>query len=192
MAARPVTPDTPLTDLDARFVDEFLKDLKQHEAYLRARGLTAPTSGSRSTAYNLRRKPNVMVAIDRAMVERNKRTLISQDEVIARLWMIATADPVEAVDERNVPLPLHQIPREHRLAIASHRTSVRPEQGGATIEVKYHDKVRTLLELLAHVKPKTLNDIPKAVNIDPAAIAKMSTEELDQLIANLKTLFSLA
>lgn len=66
----------------SRFVEEYLKDLNATEAAIRAgySSKTARAIGSENLT-----KPDIKQAVDAAMAERSKRTLITADKVLERL-----------------------------------------------------------------------------------------------------------
>ena len=73
-----------LTAKQAKFVTEYLVDLNATAAAGRA-GYSDPNIGRQ-----LITKPNVAEAIESAQKDREARTLITQDAVLARLWAEAT------------------------------------------------------------------------------------------------------
>jgi phage terminase small subunit len=79
----------PLTDKQARFVEEYLVDLNATQAAIRAgySRATANEQGSRLLA-----NVSVSDAIAAAQAERSKRTQINADWVLERLARIADAD----------------------------------------------------------------------------------------------------
>ncbi|PUA41424.1 terminase small subunit [Pseudomonas protegens] len=88
-----------LTAKQQRFVLEYLDDLNQTQAAIRA-GFSAKRA--KDYASQLMRREDVAQAIQDAMAERSKRTEITKDMVLARYWMIATADPNELSLHRRV------------------------------------------------------------------------------------------
>jgi hypothetical protein len=86
-----------LTPKQQRFVDEYLVDLNATQAAIRA-GYAAKTAQVQSS----RLLSNVMVAtaISAAQAARSARTQVTADEVLTRLWSMATADANELVEYR--------------------------------------------------------------------------------------------
>jgi phage terminase small subunit len=86
-----------LTPKQQRFVDEYLVDLNATQAAIRA-GYNAKTAQVQSS----RLLSNVMVgaAISAAQAARSERTQVTADEVLKRLWSMATADANELVEFR--------------------------------------------------------------------------------------------
>jgi phage terminase small subunit len=79
----------PLNPRESRFVDEYLVDLKQTAAAIRA-GYSKNTA--RTTACNLLARPIVVEAINERMKERAARVRIDQDEVLRDLVAVFRAD----------------------------------------------------------------------------------------------------
>ncbi|AOR77210.1 terminase small subunit [Novosphingobium resinovorum] len=82
-----------------RFVEEFLVDLNATAAYIRA-GYRARGNSAEASASKLLRNPKVQAAIAAAREALSERTEITQDMVLERWWMIATADPNDVVQFR--------------------------------------------------------------------------------------------
>lgn len=90
----------PAAEREDRFVAEYLVDLDATNA-LRRTGF-AP-AGARSAvvqASKMMGRPRVAEKIAAAMARRAKRTAVTADAVLARLWEIATADPRELIEYR--------------------------------------------------------------------------------------------
>lgn len=88
-----------LSDLEARFVQEFIVDLNATQAYLRSKPGAKETS-ARTESSRLLAKPNVAAAVRVAIDERAKRTDITADRVVREAWAIMTADPRELMEYR--------------------------------------------------------------------------------------------
>lgn len=71
-----------LTSKQQRFVDEYLIDLNATQSAIRAG--YSPKTAKEIGAENLT-KPNISAAIEQAQQERQKRTLVTQDDVIRGL-----------------------------------------------------------------------------------------------------------
>lgn len=96
---KPVAEGSKLTKQQSRFVDEYLIDLNGKHAAIRA-GYAANSASQQ--AYDLLNRPHVKAEIDKRMSERAARVEISQDDVLRQLIGIATADPNELVEHRQV------------------------------------------------------------------------------------------
>lgn len=137
-----------LTELQARFVAEYLIDLNATQAVRRAgyqckSDEAAAAQGSRLLSY-----AKVKEAIQDAMEDRAIRTNITQDRVIAELAAIAFADPGDYQRVRRGRLTLtgtEDIPKEKRRAVQGYR---RTKDGP---EVVLADKLKALELLGKHL-----------------------------------------
>lgn len=88
-----------LTDLQRKFVKEYLIDLNATQAAIRA-------GYSEKTAYSIGqenlKKPQISAAIQAAINKRAEKTEITADKVLQRWWDIATADPNDIIHLRRV------------------------------------------------------------------------------------------
>lgn len=87
----------PLNPRESRFVDEYLVDLKQTAAAIRA-GYSKATA--RTTACHLLARPIVVEAINERMRERAARVRIDQDEVLRDLVAVFRADAASLTEYR--------------------------------------------------------------------------------------------
>lgn len=90
-----------LSDLQAKFVNEYLVDLNRTAAYKRAGGKCEGNSAYAS-ASRMFRNVKVNRAITDALAERERRTEITQDAVLKMWWDIATADVNELTEYRRL------------------------------------------------------------------------------------------
>jgi phage terminase small subunit len=86
-----------ITPKQARFVEEYLRDLNATQAAIRS-GYSKKTAAQ--IARQLMQKTSVATAITAAQAKRSERTQIGVDDVLHRLWSIADADPNELVEFR--------------------------------------------------------------------------------------------
>ncbi|MBN5380814.1 terminase small subunit, partial [Serratia marcescens] len=90
-----------LSDMQWRFVNEYLIDLNRTAAYKRAGG-----KGEGNTAYvsasRMYRNAKVSRAINDALAARERRTQITQDAVLKMWWDIATADVNQITEYRRL------------------------------------------------------------------------------------------
>ncbi|QRY31182.1 terminase small subunit [Variovorax sp. PDNC026] len=93
--AAPVEPaQLGLTDLQQRFVDEYLVDLNGTQAAIRAG--YSPDTARQMASENLS-KPYIQIAIVDARKRQQARTHIEADRVVLEAWNIVFADPRELV-----------------------------------------------------------------------------------------------
>lgn len=137
-----------LTELQARFVSEYLIDLNATQAVRRAgyqckSDEAAAAQGSRLLTY-----AKVKEAIREAMEDREARTNVTADRVIRELAAIAFADPADYQRIRRGRLTLtgtEDIPRDKRRAVQGYK---RTRDGP---EVVLGDKMRALELLMRHL-----------------------------------------
>lgn len=91
--------DAALPPMQQRFVEEYLVDLNGTQAAIRA-GYSKKTA--EQYAHQLLKKPSVQAAIAKARSKLSERVEITQEMVLSRYWMIATADPNELIEHRRV------------------------------------------------------------------------------------------
>lgn len=89
--------DTPLTQRQAQFVEEYLIDLNGAQAAIRA-GYSSH-SASEIASENLC-KPNIAAAITRRKADRLKRVEIDQGQILAQLINVVASDANELVEYR--------------------------------------------------------------------------------------------
>lgn len=89
----------PLTPKQKCFVEEYLIDLNQTQAAIRA-GYSEKTANEQAS--RLLANVNIKKAIEAAMAERSKRTQITADMVLQLWWEVANADANELIQFRRV------------------------------------------------------------------------------------------
>lgn len=90
-----------LSDLQAKFVNEYLIDLNRAAAYERA-GYKGEGNTAYVNATRMLRNAKVSRAITGALAERERRTEITQDAVLKMWWDIATTDVNELTEYRRL------------------------------------------------------------------------------------------
>ena len=90
-----------LSDLQAKFVNEYLIDLNRTAAYKRAGG-KCDGNAAYASASRMFRNVKVNRAITDALAERERRTEITQDAVLKMWWDIATTDVNELTEYRRL------------------------------------------------------------------------------------------
>ena len=90
-----------LSDLQAKFVNEYLIDLNRTAAYKRAGG-KCDGNAAYASASRMFRNVKVNRAITDALAERERRTEITQDAVLKMWWDIATTDANELTEYRRL------------------------------------------------------------------------------------------
>ena len=132
-----------LTAKQKAFVAEYLIDLNATAAAVRA-----GYSGKRSAeiGYQLLQKTPVQAAIQEALQAREKRTLITQDRVLAELGKIGFSDLKDFVEFGSGGVTLREDADVDGAVIAE--VSETATQLGSSKKIKLHDKMKAL-ELLA-------------------------------------------
>lgn len=130
-----------LTPREKLFVKEYMVDLSLTHAAKRA-GFAEKSA--RGTGHELMQRPHVAAAIEAAMAERSKRTEIQADDVLRRLWAVASADARELVEFRRgccrycwgtgnryqrTAGEMERAREEHRQAVADAKAKRRPSPG---------------------------------------------------------------
>ena len=140
----------------ARFVEEYLKDLNATQAAERA-GYSAKTAASQGG--RLLHNVEVSKAIEDGCAARAKRTGITADVILGELLRLARVDIREAYDATGHLLPIKQIPEDVARAISGIKVLDEFEGSGdervkigEVREVKFHDKTRSLELLGKHLK----------------------------------------
>ncbi|MCW2485735.1 terminase small subunit [Candidatus Symbiopectobacterium sp. NZEC127] len=90
-----------LNDMQAKFVNEYLIDMNRTAAYRRA-GYKGEGNTAYVNATRMLRNANVARAIRDALDARERRTQITQDDVLKMWWEIATADANQITELRRL------------------------------------------------------------------------------------------
>jgi phage terminase small subunit len=151
----------------ARFVEEYLIDLNETKAAIRA---GYAESSAHKQGYRMTRNVQVKAAIEAGKAEISKRNMINQDEVIKELALIGFADMADfiKIDESGAiyAIPLDGLAegksriirkvKEKRIIRSTQGTKDKPD-GDQILESTYEfelcDKVTSLRALLDRVKP---------------------------------------
>lgn len=167
-----------ITDKQRAFVDEYLIDLNATRAYKTVYKSCKKDETARVNGSRLLTNANVMAYLAQRQRDLQRRTEVTQDKVVQELAAIAFADIVDYVqvkDYNGLPIveivPTAEISADKRAAIAGIK------QGNNGIEIKLHDKVKTLellgrhlgifndrLDLNANMGVTIVDDLPE---VDP-------------------------
>lgn len=149
-------PGGGLTPKQARFVEEYLKDLNATQAAIRAgyEANSADVTGSR-----LLGNAKVQSALSEAQAARSERTKIDADWVLRRLVAEAEADLAEIYDEQMRLKPVHEWPQIWRKGLVCGLKVAEIWEGfgeerkvvGELREVKLSDRVKRLELIGKHV-----------------------------------------
>ena len=146
-----------LTAKQQLFVDEYLKDLNATQAAIRAG--YSESSAKEIGCENLT-KPNIRLAVDKALAERSERTKIDADWLLKRLAAEAEADIADIYDEMTGALkPVHLWPKIWRTGLIA-GIDVRQEflgygddreHIGDTTKLKISDRIKRLELIGKHI-----------------------------------------
>jgi len=141
-----------LTNKQKQFVNEYLVDLNGTQAAIRA-GYSKSTAGVIASE-NLK-KPYIQEAIAKAVENRARRTLITQDRVLKELARLAFFDVRQLYDESGNLIPVHQLPEEVAAAIGGLDVVTETTKDlikTATTKIKLIDKKGSLELIGRHLK----------------------------------------
>ena len=159
-----------LNEKQKRFVSEYIVDLNAKQAAIRA-GYSP--KGAEPQASRLLSNAKIQTEIAKAMEDREKRTGITQDRVLAELSAIAFAkatDYVEVDEDGLVKIkPTANLTEEQKKAIAGIK------EGANGVEIKLVDKTKALEMISRHLG---LFRDKLDVNIE-------SSEKLDDIMSQL-------
>jgi phage terminase small subunit len=138
-----------LTERQARFVDEYMRDLNGQQAAIRA-GYSPSTAAH--LAFQTLANPRVAAAVARAKAERSARTKLDADLILYELAAIAFSDMHDFVgwNGRGILIRRSENINPHaRKAIRELKET--NTENGSTLSIKLHDKVRALELLGKHI-----------------------------------------
>lgn len=144
-----------VTAKQARFVEEYLKDLDATAAAIRA-GYSARSA--KQHAHALLTKPHIQSAVAEAQAARSKRTEIDQDYVLARMVEIDQMDVLDIMADDMSLRPVSEWPRVWRqylsgfdLAEMFEGRGDEREMVGILKKIKWPDKIKNLELLGRHL-----------------------------------------
>jgi len=156
-AKRKTSPSRPAADRRRQFVAEYLVDLDQTAAYLRA-GYRGTNLGLRVNASKMMARPDVKAAIDEALRKREARTEITADRVLKEVARLAFFDIRKLYDvDGNLKAP-KDWDEETAAAVAGLETLEEfigtggdRKQVGQTRKAKVWDKTAALTLAMRHL-----------------------------------------
>lgn len=170
-----------MTPKQARFVEEYLKDLNGTQAAIRA-GYSENTAESQAS--RLLRNAKVMNAVVEAQAARSKRTAIDADWVLRRLADELTADLADIYGDSGELKPIHDWPLIWRQGlIAGVETDEERDDTGKVIaivrKIKISDRVKRIELAGKHVNVGAFRDSVDHTSSD----GSMSPRGLDAFYA---------
>lgn len=147
-----------LTEKQKLFADEYLIDLNATGAYRRA-GYSAKGNSAEVCASQLLSNPKVQSYVKERMAQRQKRTEITQDRVLAEYAKLAFLDPRKFYDDSGALIPVHKLDADVAAALSGMEVSVsrsgEDRDGNATYEdvkkIKFIDKKGALDSVARHL-----------------------------------------
>lgn len=142
-----------LTTYQQSFVDEYMIDLNQSQALIRA-GFKGKLSSAKSAATRIIKEVNVKREIQRRMKERSERTQITADRVLRELAVIGFHDIKEIFDGKNNLREICELTGDSSRAIASIEIEIDKigiREISTTKKIKMHDKIRALQLIGNHI-----------------------------------------
>lgn len=190
-----VTAETPLSEDETVFVNEFLIDRVSAAAYRRAFPGCSYQSAFRLGSI-MRRRVNVAAEIDAGITAQRIRNNVSADGVINELKRIAFSDIYQLYDPatnqlrepRHIPYDLRKavasvkISRERRSVSTRGRTRTTVTQ--AIVEYRFWDKVAALGKLMRHLGLEV--EIPP-LDVLLAALPRQLAEQVRTELARERT-----
>ena len=148
-----------------KFVTEYLKDLNQKQAAIRA-GFS--TKSAPQTADKLLKKANVIDLIERKLAEQSTRCGVSADRVIREFARIAFTDVRNLVrwdGEKCTVKPSAELTDDEAACIAGVREVISPT-GDLRIELKFVDKTKALEALAKHFPEHFMDSLKLSVEVE--------------------------
>lgn len=139
-----------LTDMQQRFVDEYLVDLNAKQAAIRA-GYSVRSA--HNMGFRQLQKDHVLEAIQKAQQSRSARTQIDADYVLSRLGEIDQLDVADILDNTGNIKPVMQWPQAWRKSISGVDLQELMVGDTETVvrKIKMPDKLRNLDLIGKHV-----------------------------------------
>jgi len=142
-----------LTPYQQCFVDEYMVDLNQSQAILRA-GFTGKPTSAKTAATRLMSNIHVKTEVRRRIKERSERTQITADRVLIELALIGFYDIREIFDVKNNLKEISELTDASSRAIASIEIEIDKigiREISTTKKIKMHDKIRALQLIGNHI-----------------------------------------
>jgi len=140
------------TEKQKRFIAEYLIDLNATQAAMRA-GYSARTANEQGC--QLLAKLSIKEALKSAMHQRQERTEITQDRVLAEYAKLAFLDPRRFYNDKGGLIPVPDLPAEVAAALSG--MEIRSERGGDgeapadVTKIKFADKKAALDSVARHL-----------------------------------------
>lgn len=161
--------NTKLLAMEQRFADEFLKDLNQTQAAIRA-GYSP--KGAARQAHVLKKQPNVAAYIARKLAEQSTRTGIEFERIMREAGRIAFANPLKVMN----PKTGEMLTVTDDDAAAIQGIKHKPGEFGTEREIKFHAKDKALDLILKYGRISVEFEAKMAVEKEKLAIQREQLE----------------
>lgn len=131
-----------------RFCQEYMIDLNQTQAYIRAGYKPKRKESAGESASRLSKNVNIRARIDELMSERSKRTGVTAERVVRELARVAFLDPTKLADINKATVN-NDASEDDRAAISS--VKVKSGEDFTEREIKFADKLKALELLGKHL-----------------------------------------
>ena len=161
----------PLTPLQERFCQEYIKDLNATQAAGRAGSKAEKLD---QAGYEFLRNPEVQAEIARLKAERSKRTQIDADWLLKRLAAEAEADVADLYDENGNLLPVKDWPSIWRKGLVQGidievLQNAEGEGGAIVKKLRVSDRVKRLELIGKHISVQAFQENVNHKGLDALA-----------------------
>jgi len=164
-----MTEDTPLLATEQKFADEYLVDLNQRQAAIRA-GFS-PKAAARLASI-MRKQVNVSAYIMRKLAEQSTRTGIEFERIMREAARIAFANPLKVMNPSTGVI--ESISDDDAAAIQGIKH--KPGEWGTEREIKFHAKDKALELILKYGRITVEFEAKMAIEREKLAIQRESLE----------------
>lgn len=141
-----------LSPMQSLFAKEYIIDLNATRAAIRA-GYSHKAASEQG--YELLKNPKIQEVIQQHMDQRAKRTEVTADMVLQRIWDIVSVDLKDAYDDQGQLLRVPEMPEGVRKALVGIEVSEDYSEGvniGRTSKVKFNDRLKAIELYGRHLK----------------------------------------
>lgn len=152
-------PATKLTSRQIMFAHEYVKNGGRAKMAAMSVGVREEVASPQACRWlDVRYYPLVVAEVDRLMVVRQERAVISGTELVSELTKVIRFNPQDLVDEHGEPVPLHELPREVAASLRQHKVKVRvlTDQAGnesrsVSLEAESWNKLEAIRQAAQHL-----------------------------------------
>ena len=168
-----------LTDLQRKFVDEYLIDKNATQAYIRTYPGSTSYFGAATAAKKLLKNAQIKAEVSAAQRDASKRTHITADKVLRTFANVAFFDPIELVDIETDQLKrMKHVASGARRSISGMKVKRYMEKGPdgnfipyEIIEYKFRDSLAAARTLFEHLGlSRDVNQVEMFLMLFPEAV----------------------